>query len=156
MSPRIHVLHENSAWVEPLRAAFGAHDLAFAEWFLDEGQVDLEALPPEGVFYNRMSASSYTSDHRYGPELTAIVLAWLERHGRRVVNGSRALDLEISKARQYAALERAGIRTPKTVLVAGKELLIEAAQRHFRDSPFILKPNRGGKGLGVQLFHSVG
>ena len=69
---------------------------------------------------------------------------------------SRALDLEISKARQYAALEAASIRTPDTVLVAGKDLLVEAAQQHFAGSPFILKPNRGGKGLGVRLFHSAG
>jgi len=73
------------------------------------------------------------------------VLAWLERHGRRVINGSRALDLEISKARQYAALEAIGIRTPDTVLVAGKELLVEAARERFAGAPFILKPNRGGK-----------
>jgi D-alanine-D-alanine ligase-like ATP-grasp enzyme len=84
------------------------------------------------------------------------VLAWLERHGRRVINGSRALDLEISKARQYAALEAAGICTPATVLVAGKDLLVEAARQRFGGGPFILKPNRGGKGLGVRLFHSPG
>src|ERR1700732_3797586 len=83
----IYVIHENAAWLAP---------------------------PPEGVFYNRMSASSHTRDHRYAAELTAAVLAWLERHGRRVVNGSHALDLEISKARQYAALETARIRTPDT------------------------------------------
>jgi len=83
------------------------------------------------------------------------VLAWLEQHGRRVINGSRALDLEISKARQYAALEAAAIRTPATVLVAGKELLMAAAQRHFAAGAFILKPNRGGKGLGVRLFYTV-
>jgi hypothetical protein len=116
---------------------------------------DLSRPPPAGVFYNRMSASSHTRGHRYAAELTAAVLAWLERHGRRVVNGSRALDLEISKARQYAALERAGIRTPETILVAGKELVVEAARKHFRGTPFILKPNRGGKGLGVYLFHNT-
>jgi biotin carboxylase len=81
------------------------------------------------------------------------VLAWLGGHGRRIVNGPRALDLEISKTRQYAALEAAGIRTPRTVLVAGKDHLVAAARRHFDDGPVILKPNRGGKGLGVRLFH---
>ena len=44
-----------------------------------------------------MSASSHTRGHRYAAELTAAVLAWLKRHDRRVVDGSRALDLEISK-----------------------------------------------------------
>jgi hypothetical protein len=130
--------------------------LPWRDWFLDRGVFDLSRPPPEGVFYNRMSASSHTRDHRYAAELTAAVLAWLERHGRRVVNGGRALDLEISKARQYAALEAAGIRTPDTVVVAGKELLVDAARRHFGGGPSIVKPNRGGKGLGVRLFHSPG
>jgi hypothetical protein len=150
----IHVIHENAEWLAPLAAALDRQGLPWRDWFLDRGTFDLSRSPPEGVFYNRMSASSHTRDHRYAAELTAAVLAWLERHGRRVVNGSRALDLEISKARQYAALEAAGIRTPDTVLVAGKELLVEAAWQRFEDRPFILKPNRGGKGLGVRLFHS--
>jgi hypothetical protein len=152
----IHVIHENAAWLEPLAAALDRQRLPWRDWFLDRGVFDLSRPPPEGVFYNRMSASSHTRDHRYAAELTAAVLAWLERHGRGVVNGGRALDLEISKARQYAALEAAGIRTPDTVVVSGKELLVDAAHRCFGGGPFIVKPNRGGKGLGVRLFHSPG
>src|SRR5438552_2451507 len=151
----IHVIHENAEWLEPLAAALQREALPWREWFLDRGVFDLSQPPPEGIFYNRMSASSHTRDHRYAAELTASVLAWLERYNRRVVNGSRALDLEISKARQYAALEAAGIRTPGTVIVAGKELLIAAARQRFGAGPFILKPNRGGKGLGVRLFQSA-
>jgi hypothetical protein len=147
---RVYVLHENDVWVEPLRAAFKAQGTPFSEWFLDEGTVDLASAPPEGVFYNRMSASSYTRDHRYGPDYTAIVLLWLERHGRRVVNDTRALRLEISKAAQYAALEAAGIRTPRSIAAVGRRAIAEAADRF--DGPVILKPNRGGKGHGVQLF----
>jgi hypothetical protein len=152
---RIHVIHENAAWLPPLAQAFEQRRLPWTEWFLDAGTFDLAAPPPDGVFYNRMSASSHTRDHRYAAELTAAVLAWLTRWGRRVVNGPGALDLEISKVRQYAALESHGIATPRTVLVAGRDFLVAAAQRHFPDQPVILKPNRGGKGLGVQLFHSA-
>src|SRR5207237_4061973 len=61
--------------------------------------------------------------------------------------------LEISKARQYAALESHGIATPRTVLVAGRDRVVAAARQHFPGKPVILKPNRGGKGLGVRLFH---
>lgn len=153
--PRIHVIHENRPWVEPLAAAFEARGLPWQEWFLDEGSVDLGAVPPEGVFYNRMSASSHTRGHRHAAELTTAVLAWLELHGRRVVNGSRAIDLEISKVRQYAALEQAGVRTPRTVAVVGRGRIAAEARRAFGDGPVILKPNRGGKGLGVQLFQSA-
>jgi hypothetical protein len=151
----IHVIHENAAWLEPLAKALEAERLPWRDWFLDCGALDLSRPPPEGVFYNRMSASSHTRDHRYAAELTASVLAWLAGHGRRIVNGPRALDLEISKARQYAALEAIGIRTPRTVLVAGKDLLVPALREHFGGGPAILKPNRGGKGLGVRLFHTA-
>jgi hypothetical protein len=151
----IHVIHENAAWLEPLAAALDRQGLPWRDWFLDRGVFDLSRPPPEGVFYNRMSASSHTRGHRYAAELTAAVLAWLEHYGRHVVNGSRALDLEISKTRQYAALAAAGIRTPETVLVAGKELLVAAARQRFAGGPFIVKPNRGGKGLGVRLFHNA-
>jgi hypothetical protein len=149
---RIYVLHENPAWLPPLAQALDQRGLPWSEWFLHEGVFDLAVPPPDGVFYNRMSASSHTRDHRYSAELTAAVLAWLTSHGRRVVNGPGALDLEISKVRQYAALTRHGVATPRTMLAAGRQHIVSAARQHFPDGPVILKPNRGGKGLGVRLF----
>ena len=149
----VYVLHENDAWVEPLRAAFAELGLPYAEWFLDRGVLDLSEAPPEGVFYNRMSASSHTRDHRYAAEYTGAVLAWLERHGRRVANSGRALQLEISKVAQYQALAANGIRTPRTVAAVGRDEIVEAARRFT--GPFITKHNRAGKGLGVRLFNSL-
>lgn len=150
---RIHVIHENDAWVEPLRAAFAALDAPFEEWFLDEGVLDLREAPPEGVFYNRMSASSHTRGHRYAPEYAGAILAWLERHGRRVVNDSRALQLEISKVAQYQALAEFGVPVPDTLAVIGHAGIAEAAGK--LGYPVILKHNRAGKGLGVKLLYSA-
>ncbi len=150
---RIFVLHENSVWVEPLRVAFDRFGLPYEEWFLDERIVTLDQEPPQGVFYNRMSASSHTRGHRYAPELAHVVLTWLENHGRRVVNSSRALSLEVSKVSQYAALNRAGVRTPRTIAAVGRDKVVAAAD-DFGDGPYILKPNRGGRGVGVRLFES--
>ena len=152
-SPRVYVIHENDAWVVPLRKQFEARKIPFAEWFLDQGVLDLRAAPPPGVFYNRMSASSHTRDHRYAPELTGAVLAWLKRHGRTVVNGERALALEVSKVAQYEALDKFGVETPETLAVVGKQNIAEAARR--LGFPLILKHNRAGKGLGVRLFLSA-
>src|SRR5215213_116479 len=149
---KVYVIHENSVWVEPLRAAFGELGTPFEEWFLDRGVLDLRAAPPPGVFYNRMSASSHTRDHRYAAEYTGAVLAWLERHGRTIVNDSRALKLEISKVAQYEALAAFGVRTPETLAVVGKGNIAAAAEA--LGFPLILKHNRGGKGLGVRLFLS--
>ena len=150
---KIYVIHENSAWVEPLQAAFQELVLPYEEWFLDEGKLDLSRPPPEGVFYNRMSASSHTRDHRFAPEYTAAVLSWLEAHGRRVVNNSRALQLEISKVAQYVALQNYGVKTPLTIAAVGKQHILEAARR--MPGSFITKHNRAGKGLGVKLFHNI-
>ena len=148
---RIHVLHENSDWLQPLAAALERSGAAWEDWFLVERAIDLSEPPPEGIFYNRMSASSHTRGHRYSAELTSVTLAWLTQYGRRVINGPAALDLEISKVRQYAALARAGVATPRTIPVVGKNKLVTAAQEAFGKRRFLLKPNRGGKGLGVHL-----
>ncbi|MEQ8357106.1 MAG: alpha-L-glutamate ligase [Kiloniellaceae bacterium] len=152
---RIHVLHENPDWLPPLAQALERGGAPWEDWFLVERAIDLSAPPPEGVFYNRMSASSHSRGHRFSAELTAVTLAWLTQYGRRVVNGPAALDLEINKARQYAALARAGVATPRTVPVVGKGKLVAAARAAFGEGRFLLKPNRGGKGLGVRLFENA-
>ena len=151
---KIHVLHENEAWSAPLFDALEARGLPCENWHLDAGLVDPRAAPPEGVFYNRMSASSHTRDHRFAPELTRHTLAWLEAHGRRTVNGSGAIRLEIDKLAQYAALEAHGIRTPRTLGAVGRAAVLRAA-RALGEFPFILKPNRGGAGAGVQLIENL-
>ena len=150
----LYVIHENEEWTVHLFKRLEELNVPYVDWNLVEGTVDLTTEPPEGVFYNRMSASSHTRGHRYSPELTEAVLAWLERHGRTVVNGSRALRLEVSKVNQYTALDLAGIKTPKTIAAVGKEKIIQAAE-DLNLSSFITKHNRAGKGLGVQLFHSI-
>lgn len=150
--PQVYVIHENDEWVIPLRKEFAAQGVTFTEWFLDRGLLDLSSTPPEGIFYNRISASSHTRDHRYAPEYTGAVLAWLKRHGRTIVNDERALQLEVSKVAQYEALKDFDIATPDTVAVIGKENIEQAAERI--GYPVILKHNRAGKGLGVKLLYS--
>ena len=152
MKNKIYVIHENDEWVEPLRKELQEINAPFEEWHLGKRNVDHLDKPPQGVFYNRMSASSHTRGHRYAPEHTAVVLNWLEKNNRRVINNSRALSLEISKSLQYKELENFGIKTPKTIYCSNKESILKSANI-FR-KPFITKHNRGGKGLGVKLFNN--
>ena len=151
--PAIHILHENSVWVEPLIAQLELRGLPYREWFIDDAELDLSSLPPEGVFYNRMSASSHTRDHRFAWEATRGVMAWLESYGRRVVNNRRATALEVSKVEQMIALRDHGLSTPRTVAATGADAFRRAASRW--DRPFIVKPNRGGKGTGVTLVRNA-
>jgi hypothetical protein len=36
-TPRVFVIHENDAWVEPLRRELAILGAPFSEWFLDQG-----------------------------------------------------------------------------------------------------------------------
>ena len=152
MKNKIYIIHENDEWIEPLRKELQNINAPFEEWHLGKRNVDHLDKPPPGVFYNRMSASSHTRGHRYAPEYTAVVLNWLEKNKRRVINNSRALSLEISKSLQYKELESFGIKTPKTIYCNNKESIIKSANVFTK--PFITKHNRAGKGLGVKLFNN--
>ena len=147
----VHILFENDDWMPPLRQALEARGLPFVEHFTDGGSLDIAGTPPEGIFLNRMSPSSHTRGHQGGVAFAKEYLGWLEAHGRRVINGSRAFALEVSKVQQHAALEAMGVRTPRTVAVVGGVERLRAAAAQL-DGPFITKHNQGGKGLGVQLF----
>jgi len=149
----IHVIHENDEWTAPLLEELAALGYPFRDWHLARGELDVGSAPPAGVFYSRMSASSHTRGHRHAPEYTACVLAWLEAGGACVLNGSRALALEVSKVAQYAALRAHGIRVPRTIAAVGVEETLRAASRF--SGPFLTKHNRAGKGLGVALFRGV-
>ena len=149
---KLYVIHENPEWYVPLAAAFDRAGLPHEQWLLGEAVTDLDEEPPAGVFWSRMSASSHTRGHPFAKDQTRGVLAWLETHGRRVVNGRRVLDLEMSKVEQLAALRVAGFDVPRTIAVAGMAELAAAARK--LPVPFISKHNQGGKGLGVRLFAS--
>jgi hypothetical protein len=149
---KVHVLHENPDWYGPIAAAFDATGVPHEQWLLGEGALDLDDRPPRGVFWSRMSASSHTRGHPHAKDQARALLGWLEGSGRRVVNGGRVLELEVSKAAQLTALRKAGFDVPRTVAVAGRAELPAAARK--LPVPFISKHNQGGKGLGVRLFES--
>ena len=154
LAAKAYIIHENDEWTVHLTRRLDELGVPYVSWHLGSGLVDLSESPPPGVFYNRMSASSHTRGHRYSPELATAVIDWLESHGRTVLNGSNALRLELSKVKQYLALEALGIKTPKTVAAVGAEQIVDAA-RALGTTPFITKHNRAGKGLGVKRFDSV-
>ncbi|MFT8908446.1 MAG: alpha-L-glutamate ligase [Lentilactobacillus diolivorans] len=154
LQPKIYILHENLDWTRHLVTWLERKDIPYELWDLSSGSIDLQSVPPEGIFYNRMSASAHTRGHRFAPEFAQQVIQWLENNHRVVLNGTNAINLEISKIKQYLALNKVGIKTPRTVAVFGKENLVGAANR-LNIYPLITKHNRAGKGAGVHLFNSA-
>lgn len=152
-APKVFIIHENEEWTKPLITALESRNIPYSNWDMSAGLLDVSQPAPEGVFYNRISASSHTRGNRFAPEMTVGVLAWLESQGRITFNGRSALNLEISKLVQYAALDRVELLVPQTIAVSTPEDVIKAYQALPFDE-VITKHNRAGKGLGVQLLKS--
>ena len=150
---KIYVIHENDEWLIPLRNSFKKINAPFIEWHMDKESFNFKKSPPKGIFYNRMSASSHSRGHRYAPENTKDLLGWLEKDKKRVVNNSRALELEISKQKQYEELKKFNIKFPETYYAKNKKEIIEKSKKFTK--PFITKHNRGGRGLGVKYFQNT-
>ena len=148
----IIILHENKEWIGPFEDALKSINADFKFWYLPEVDIDFNSVPEDAIYYNRMSASSHTRGHRYDPEITIGILEWLKRYDQTIINGPRALDLEISKLRQYQELEKFNIRTPLTFASTKTESLLANANK--LGFPLISKHNRAGKGLGVYKFNN--
>ena len=151
--PTIHIIYENPAWLPPLTEALESEGFPVNLVPIDSGLLDPAAPPPQGLWLNRISPSSHTRGHDFSVPLTRELLAWLQAHGRRVINGLNAFELEMSKLRQEIALSKHGILSPRTLLAVGNQQILEAARRI--EGPFITKHNQGGKGLGIKLYYSV-
>ena len=151
---KVHIIYENDAWMPPIREAFQARGVPYVDHFMDGGALDVLAPTAGGVYYNRMSPSAHTRGHQGGVVLARELFNVLEGQGRRVVNGTRAFSLELSKLAQHAALSAAGLATPRTIGVVGDRDALRAAARDL-PTPFITKDNQGGKGLGVRLFRDL-
>ena len=153
MDKQIYIIHENDEWVVPLREELKKINAPYKEWHMGRDKIDSSNTPPNGVFYNRMSASSHTRGHRYAPEDTKVILNWLENHNRKIINNSRALSLEINKQKQYQELKNFNIKFPRTFYSKDKTSLLENSKNF--DKPFITKHNRGGRGLGIKYFNNT-
>lgn len=156
--PRIVVIYENGEWVTPLAEAIRkeAPDVDVQLFSVAQGGAfAMGQEPPMGVFFNKLSASSGSRGHVMANEYARSVLAWLALHKRTVINGQAALELELSKSRQLAALQAGGVSVPATHVVCGQaDTVVEVARMAFvaedgACTPYVVKPNRGGKGVGV-------
>jgi len=151
----IAIYFEHPDWFRPL----------FAE--LDRRGTDYVKLDARGhvydpgadrreyaLLFNRMSPSSYLRSDYPGIFSTLGYLAHLERLGTRVVNGTRAFETEISKAKQLTLLQGLGLPFPRARVI-GDPQAAPAAADGLR-FPVVVKANIGGSGAGVVRYDSMG
>src|SRR5262249_36349693 len=105
------------------------------------------------LLVNRMSPSAWRRGVGHGIFYTAQYLDQLERHGVRVVNGTRAFLTEISKARQLALLDSLGLAFPRArVIHDPRQAPAAASGLRF---PVVVKPHIGGSGAGGRRLEGV-
>ncbi len=154
MTKPLAVYYEHPDWFLPLFAELDARNINYLKLDASRHSYDPGAIAADfSLFLNRMSASAYLRGNSQGIFFTHAYLAHLEAAGVRVLNGSRAFALEISKARQLQLLRSLGMSFPKTRVVnCTGEILAAAKQISF---PLLVKPNIGGRGAGIMRFDSI-
>lgn len=150
----IGIYYEHPEWFRTLFQMLDERGVPYEKIDASSDYYDPEKRADFSVLFNRMSASAYLRGNGNAIFYTSGLLANLERSGVRVINGSKAFQIEISKALQVSLLASLGIKFPATRIVNSTAKLIEAAgQLAF---PILVKPNIGGRGAGIVKFDSPG
>ena len=153
MTRPIGILYEHPEWFKPLFATLDRRGLPYEPIHAEAHQYNPSVTEsPYGLVVNRVSASSYLRDHVQAIHHARKYLDNVESLGVTVVNGLRAFELDLSKARQLSLMTRLGIPHPKS-RVANSVEQIEAAALELT-YPLIVKPNLGGSGALMRRFDS--
>lgn len=151
MEKPVGILYEHPLWFVPLFAELERRGIPYEA--LDATSHSFDPSAPESPYsllVNRMSPSAWTRGHTRAIFHTREYLAYLDAIGAPVLNGSRAYEFELSKARQAALAAQLGVRYPATrVLNDPRKAAAVAEGLRF---PVLVKPNLGGSGAGIRSF----
>jgi len=154
-SPGIAILFEHSEWFQPLFAELERRGIPYDRLLAAELSYDPRArTSPYALVVNRMSPSAYLRGHGNGIFFVREYLRHLKEIGVEVINGYDAYLVETSKATQLGIYEALGIRYPRARVINHPSQAVSAAQG--MDYPVMVKPNIGGSGAKIQLFHERG
>jgi glutathione synthase/RimK-type ligase-like ATP-grasp enzyme len=146
------VLFEHPEWQKPLFAALERRGVRFGKYDLKQGAFDPSDLPAADLFFNQASPSAYVRGNTRAVPLAFALMRSLELGGVRVLNGSRAFGLELSKSAQAALMHRLGIAHPRSVAFND----VDTALALWGDSwPALIKPEQGGSGARMYLLNSA-
>jgi len=153
LTPRFVVLYEHPDWQKPLFSALDRRQISYAKLDLKQAAFDPDCVPQAPLFFNQASPSAYVRGNARAVPFALSLIRTLELAGARVLNGSRAFSLELSKSMQAALMKRLGILHPRTLAFNQ----VHAALPQWGDRwPALLKPEQGGSGARMYLLHSAG
>lgn len=151
--PDLVVLYEHPAWQEPLFQALARRGIAFEKFDLKSAAFADHEAPRATLYFNQASPSAYVRGNVRAVPMAYAYLRSLELSGARVLNGSRAFGLELSKSAQAALMHGLGIPCPRSVVFNDVDAL--ERQRGQLRFPALLKPEQGGSGARMHLVESL-
>lgn len=152
--------HQEGNWIKALQTSLvGLSEvrLVTVESILDDpviGLFDVRLLKDVSVLVNRVSDAAE-------PHLSKACLAIMQQaqlHGLKIVNGPQAYSLCSNKWCHHVLFDAAGLQCPRTVRVrtpvTDRQRIADLMDSHFdaATQDFLLKPNSGGFGSGIQKF----
>jgi glutathione synthase/RimK-type ligase-like ATP-grasp enzyme len=148
MARPIAVLYEHPEWQKPLFAALERRGVDYIAVDLKKAAFDPDSVPEADLYFNQASPSAYVRGNTRAVPYVLSLMRCLELGGARVLNGSRAFLLEISKSAQAALLKGLGIPHPRSLAFNDPEAALE---RWAGGWPALVKPEQGGSGARMFL-----
>jgi carbamoylphosphate synthase large subunit len=154
-SPSLAIVYEHPEWFKPLFAALDRRGVAYQPIrFEDHGFDIAEKDAPAPLVFSRLAMSSFLRQDEHPIFYAQSLYAHWELNGTRVINGTPALSIDASKARQMSVIKSLGLDIPATHIVHRQADII-GATRGLR-FPVIVKVNIGGSGAGVSRYDTLG
>jgi len=144
------VLFEHPEWQKPLFSALEARGVSFQAFDLKKAAFDVDQLPAAPLYFNQASPSAYLRGNTRAVPFALALMRSLELGGARVLNGSRAFALELSKSAQGSLLHQLGIAHPASLAFND----LDAVRDRWNRWPALLKPEQGGSGARMFLLQS--
>lgn len=151
---RVGIFYEHPLWFQPLFDLLDSRGIVYEKLHAGFHQYNPQQRELDySVVLNRISSSSYMRGHGQGIFYSKAFIAYLEQNGVRVINGSKATEIETSKALQLLLMQRLGLAFPKTIIVNHANQIVAAAEQ--LQFPIAVKPNIGGAGAGIIKFNTM-
>jgi glutathione synthase/RimK-type ligase-like ATP-grasp enzyme len=152
MSYDLVVLFEHPEWQKPLFSALEKRGVLFGRFDLKRGAFDPDAVPAAPLYFNQASPSAYVRGNTRAVPLALSLIRALELGGSRMLNGSKAFSLELSKSTQAALMCRLEIAHPRSLAFNDVEMALALWKDRW---PALLKPEQGGSGARMYLLRSA-
>jgi len=155
-NPDLVVLFEHPEWQKPLFEVLGRRGVRFEALDLKENAFRHDALSPRPVYFNQASPSAYVRGNTRAVPFAASVIRSIEVAGGRVINGWKALSIELSKSTQAALITKLGLLTPRSIPFNDVEALARVVESTPAwQWPALIKPEQGGSGARIYQVNSI-